>query len=1002
MAFVWDPEQGQWVETTEEEFAKLQDERTPEPGMSLEQQGQFNEQEQARLAQLKQAQGLEAKPFLSGNIGDIAADAALISGNALTGLVTDVGDLISYAGDVVNYGATAAFAPDKLDDVTMFDDTDNAWTQWRINTFEKNYRTEAAEAVGGVVRLASFLVPWGAPKVFGTAAKLGKGVGNFATFGKGERIAGAVTGAAKKALGFGLDDAAAAVKEADDVLAMADTGVSQLVKTLKNGSEGAKKAVGSLKEDWWLRAPLKELSSSIRKQGQLGNGLMDDIDRYVGGVRDALSIQLSGYKAMPTKIKLKTLGEAVAWDMFGTFSTAGEGSAGMDDTIADTIITNFGDLGAAGWLLSGSTTYVEDSALTKKLKGTFEGLVAGTALNVAFDTARIWRYSKNFRKASPEEQRQIIDAFSREANDIGITVSDLSGPRMANADNAGSGGAPDLYWLNSLGKVGDGLQAARQNLPPPMLPRNLRGGDLVPPNPLFNAQADPNQVIPASVGEMPPGAPGALPPGQVGGELAVNAPPPGVMDAEFTELAPDGAPQLPPGQQTWGEAGVQQEIGAPQPGMDFGQPIQPVRVDDIRPRPREPVVTPQTIYDSFQKDLRQSLMRLAGSQPQELLAPVMEQVTRMLPRTRTDALDYLKDIGRKFNDERILPLMDGLISDAVYQKGLAEGWIRWSPDGDILSQQRGAVDADEFDLMVKQGDSIEMANSNIDIAESFRAAQQEQPIDVDVAQSAKAAEQELDIYDQMAQDGLNREAVGANDQLVSYQKAQDERAMAAPDIPKSYRTDNEVLREFLGQDVPVPDIIPAETGKGYLVVDETGEVLGQARTQKGARDIQNKAVEARRNEMVRAARQVEEDGEFLSVRADDPLDLSSSVTGKIQFTDAQMRMVGGLDPELSKQLDEAWGEYTGGSGFFNPDGKKLKRTYELNQLQMNDLAKTIRQGVEEGTITGSRVKPLLNLADKLDTGVKLLSKEASTQKWAESIVEGSIRLLTDGKICELF
>ena len=105
---------------------------------------------------------------------------------------------------------------------------------------------------------------------------------------------------------------------------------------------------------------------------------------------------------------------------------------------------------------------------------------------------------------------------------------------------------------------------------------------------------------------------------------------------------------------------------------------------------------------------------------------------------------------------------------------------------------------------------------------------------------------------------------------------------------------------------------------------------------------------------------------------------------------------------LSKQLDEAWGEYTGGSGFFNPDGKKLKRTYELNQLQMNDLAKTIRQGVEEGTITGSRVKPLLNLADKLDTGVKLLSKEASTQKWAESIVEGSIRLLTDGKICELF
>ena len=1030
MAFTWDPEQGQWVDVDDAQFQQLQAERAPDSGLTMEQEGQFSEAEQARLSQLQQADpSLKGKPLLSGNPGDWAADAALIAGNAFTGLATDFGDLVSYVGDVAGYAVDSAMG-DESPDRTMFDDTDNPWTQWRINTFEKNYRTEAAQGVGDLVRLGSALLVPGMQGGMGRFATIpfrgGAKAANIVTGGKAGKFATAIGNRVEKLPG--VSDLLKLTKSDPAELALSDKGLADLVDTLRTGgSKGAKTAAASLQQDWWLRAPLKDLGSAVRKRGVLGNGVMDDIDRYASAVGDAVTTQFKAYKNMKGGVKIRTLGEAMGWDALASFNVAGEGNDGLDETFADAIVTNFGDFGGpdgnlAGWLLSNTTTYQEDVALTRKWKGVMEGMLMGSVLNVAFDTARIWRYSKNLQKSSPQEQMRILDAFSKEANDLGMTVADMQGPRLAGGANPGeafgpmgpaqgytanpwAGPAPQSDWLQSLSQVGADVTTARRNLPPPMLPAILRGGDLVPQDPRLNAAADPNQVIQANVGEVvpPPMQQGALPPGQPGGALALDTPPPGVTDAQFTDLAPEGAPQLPPGQQTWGEMGVQQEIASPQPGMDFGQPIQRARVEDITPRPPEPVVTPQTISNAFQSDLKRSLLRLAGSQPQEVLMPVMEEVTKLLPRSRSDAIDYLKNIGRRFNQERVLPLFDGLISDAVYQKGLGEGWIRMTPEGDIVGQMRGAVDNDEFSLLAKQGDAIEMANANVDISESYRIAQQEQPLEVDVNQSVKAAEQEMDVYDQMAQDALNRDAVGANDQLLSYRKGQEGRVMAAPDVPTSVRTDDEVLREYLGNnEIPVPDVVRMEKGRGYQVVDESGEVLGQARTQRAARELQERAVQARRQEMVRAARQIEMDGEYLSLRADDPLELSSRVTGSVKFTDAQMRMVGGLDPELARQMDEAWGGYTGGDAFFNTDGKKLKRSYEMNQVQMDALARTIRQGVEDGSIEGARVKPLLNLAEKLETNVKLLSAEASTQKWAETIAEGTIRLLTDGKICDLY
>jgi hypothetical protein len=1070
MAFTWDPEQGQWVDVDDAQFQQLQAERAPDSGLTMEQEGRFSEAEQARLSQLQQADpSLKGKPLLSGNPGDWAADAALIAGNAFTGLATDFGDLVSYVGDVAGYAVDSAMG-DESPDRTMFDDTDNPWTQWRINTFEKNYRTEAAQGVGDLVRLGSALLVPGMQGGMGRFATIpfrgGAKAANIVTGGKAGKFATAIGNRVEKLPG--VSDLLKLTKSDPAELALSDKGMADLVDTLRTGgSKGAKTAAASLQQDWWLRAPLKDLGSAVRKRGVLGNGVMDDIDRYASAVGDAVTTQFKAYKNMKGGVKIRTLGEAMGWDALASFNVAGEGNDGLDETFADAIVTNFGDFGGpdgnlAGWLLSNTTTYQEDVALTRKWKGVMEGMLLGSVLNVAFDTARIWRYSKNLQKASPQEQMRILDAFSKEANDIGMTVADMQGPRLANGANPGeaygqmgpaqgytanpwAGPAPQSDWLQNLSRVGADVTTARRNLPPPMLPANYTqyAGQIgpgpaspltspanltAPPSPVQNRLAEMEGLAsPVSINDDPlyqqwlserASSPEDFMPPATGDNP---------VQRQFQDQGPMPGPDETAQYKAWLEANamgneqMRPEVQAALKRLEDSQALATVpegqapgqmvpqqdiiraRVEDITPRPPEPVVSPQTMQGAFVQDLMRNMEGVLAQAPEGVFGPVMDEVTKMLPRSRSDAIDYLKSIGRRFNQERVLPLFDGLISDAVYQKGLGEGWIRMTPEGDIVGQMRGAVDNDEFSLLAKQGDAIEMANANVDISESYRIAQQEQPLEVDVNQSVKAAEQEMDVYDQMAQDALNRDAVGANDQLLSYRKGQEGRVMAAPDVPTSVRTDDEVLREYLGNnEIPVPDVVRMEKGRGYQVVDESGEVLGQARTQRAARELQERAVQARRQEMVRAARQIEMDGEYLSLRADDPLELSSRVTGSVKFTDAQMRMVGGLDPELARQMDEAWGGYTGGDAFFNTDGKKLKRSYEMNQVQMDALARTIRQGVEDGSIEGARVKPLLNLAEKLETNVKLLSAEASTQKWAETIAEGTIRLLTDGKICDLY
>ena len=164
-------ENGSWVQVEDEQFKQQQ---MAEPdinpyGTDVENQGIRDKQAQLQAEQkaiandagLQRLLGKGDRPVLSGNIGDIAADAALISGNALTGLATDVGDLISYVGDIGRAGVDLLDGGGFNEDNYLFNDSDNPWTAWRIATFEDNYRTQAAKSVGDFVRLGSSLIAGG-------------------------------------------------------------------------------------------------------------------------------------------------------------------------------------------------------------------------------------------------------------------------------------------------------------------------------------------------------------------------------------------------------------------------------------------------------------------------------------------------------------------------------------------------------------------------------------------------------------------------------------------------------------------------------------------------------------------------------------------------------------------------------------------------------------------------------------------------------------------------
>ena len=994
MAFIWDEEAGKWVQRTEDELTELRDEIEQPIAVGNDPLAdiQAQQQQQQQLGMLTPNKALEqtkAKPMFGG-IGETAADVALVTGNALAGLGTDVLDLVSYVGDLGRAGVDLIDGGGFNEDGYLFNDADNLWTQKRIELLEDNYNTEAAKTVSNVVRLGTSLLFGGGAVVKG--AKLAGGIGRLTKLNKIGAPVGAV--AAK----LGLDDVFKFANKVDD----GGEG-ARLMKALngkKDVSEGARKALKSAQMDDWLRRPLAAITRDAKAAGY--TGVADDLERYASAVKDSVGTVFG----LKYKNKLRTFGQMAAWDALATFNVMGEGNADMDETFADFISSNFGDLQGvpiAGWLMSNTTTLVEDDAITRKFKGVLDGLILGSVLSTGFDLMRVFRFSKNIRKATGKEQDALLRAFDSQSEELGGRIAELRG-------NLGLDAAESTYQNLDELTLKQGM-ARRVNEDFVAQDANLR---------FEQAGMDPNSPVQQALGQMPGeqgfarsdiGAPGPEAGfsddvryqqwlrENYGGELRelnpeVQAalsrmdqpqapgftPTPGVGPAVGDEAAfmswldanrpapvtpatatGDAIAPLTPQQAAANQAG---QMPPRPPGYEVGAIDGLDQTPPAPPRLPEPTYKPETIQRSMQGDLRQRIYQqieqAGGPQAKVLHNEVMGYISRILPRTRVDAYEYLVKMKRQFNQGQVLPLADSLLTDAIYTKGMDEGWIKWDPAGEVMISRSKSVDNDEMDLVARAGRAIEDADAI--------AAGPDLPPE---APGYKIQDDGAKVADD--------EAAVAQEQLDQYQSGESVDRMAYM---------QGMARRYLeSENAPLPAVQKA--AKGYEVVDETGEVIATARTKTLADKKAKEAQQARRAEMQRqlAERSQGDDFEMISSRQE-PL-LSDNVKGKVKLSDANLRDVGAFDEGLAKAIREDAAA-----------GGKVKRTYELTQRQMAELSEAITRGLDDGSIPSSSRTSMTSLRDKLDTQVKVLSKEASLERWATKSVDGVIELLATGKICK--
>ena len=166
-------------------------------------------------------------------------------------------------------------------------------------------------------------------------------------------------------------------------------------------------------------------------------------------------------------------------------------------------------------------------------------------------------------------------------------------------------------------------------------------------------------------------------------------------------------------------------------GLEAAQP-------SVRARANSPVFTPQQIRQAFYQDLYAS----GGENAEELT----RMVKRLMPEARTDKVQYLLDNPASFNGLGMENGVDSIWRNDLYNQGLMEGWAEVDPATmNIVLKRSVARELDQGQLLTRKAEALDEAvdvqqfdqaltETPVDVGESFRAAQQEQPLEIDQAQ----------------------------------------------------------------------------------------------------------------------------------------------------------------------------------------------------------------------------------------------------------------------------
>jgi len=930
-------------------------------------------------------QNAERRPLFAENpVGEVFNIAA----NAGTAIATDYLDLAAGLGDLASqsqeYLVGNGFNWDKV-----LDDSDNPWTKWRRQQFEA--KSQAGQLVSNVVRVGVSLLTL--PKVAAKGVTIPLQMAKRVPV-----IGGAASGALK-----GIDKVSDAYKGLTAVDGVEDTmtALQGLRRTVPNASKDAK-LLDSVTRNDWLFATYDDVGRAIQGGKTQLTGVADWFDNVK---RSTAALTQLGKASTPQKIK--TIGEALAWDAFVAFNVYGEGDAEMDETFSD-FLSSF-DNPIAQTIGSPLATMAEDNALTRKFKQMVEGIAMAAPINAAFDMYRVYRYSKNFKAGSDQVKAEMLKRLSGTSQEIGASIGQSLTTPLGPIGRLKTDELFDL--VNLQRQAADGTAGFAQQ------------------------QADLQQWMTNRMQAQQDAADAA--------QQGLTSPVPGMTQAAFDEaamraaggrtLAPGVDPQALPGNGVNTPQLPQAEGQIGQPGADpagllgagGGLPapvtpgMVPVTVRDLGgsvPRPPEPVVTPQTIRNGFAQDALRVMRQMDELTFVEGADGVFTQMSntikRLVPRTRRDALEYLQKFPPQLNEVGMPNGIDSIWTNFLYDRGLQEGWASIDPDTfQILFNRAKAAEFDRSSAVIRQAEALDQARQIdefntelVDVAESFKAAQQEQPIPIDAQQSARLAEMEQDPALRLAAE----EAAAAADKVDQLDAAEALRLSEAELLQVAGRTSDEtVVREMLGttlDTVQPPDVVRAQVGRGWEVYDQNGELIGTTTTQKAARKIAEQQLRKDREALLARARQMEADAtdEALNVQVGVPV-FDSDIVGKIKLTDAQISAVQGVLPRLDGLLDQAWMKRRGESAFFNINQLgPQQRTFELTQGDMKALGEGIQQVLQDaGDLKGSaKLRALRNLADKLDTQMKLLAPEARAQKFVDELTQETRAFMDNGKLCD--
>ena len=918
----------------------------------------------------------DPKPFIAQGPGQALGEVFKQTANAGAALVTDYGDLASYLGDTLVQTGNVVQGK-RFETENFMNDSDNPWTQWRLNSFEPETQLgmKARPFIRGAVALLTL------PKVALKGALL-----PLKALGKAPVIGGVAQKGVK-----GLTAADKAIKgigASDDVAR-----VTKSLEALK--APASARLIGGAAKTPWLYSTYDDVGRAIAA-GEPLTGVKAMMDNTRQSVKALTNLnKLSG------KQKIKTIGEALAWDAFVAFNMGGEGDLSYDEGLSNWLV----DSGMPWATAIGSplSTSADDAAIARKFKMTAEGTMFGGLLNGVFDMWRVSRFAAKFRAADVETKAAILNRFNGQAQDIGSGIGGLE-------LGAGGGqgirlGLTDLKQAEEAAEAFAKQQRVRANNQAADFREAQKGGSLATTNRGVDGGLLDENGLPLSQG------PGELvEPGQTAGELATTNP------GRNLDALPPGALPGEPGNPRVGQPAPER------PSLPGGEElVEPVNV--TVPPMVEPVITPQTIRSGFSE----SLIQKFRNQPIDLIENTngefvqLKDLTKsLMPTTRTGMLQYMLDNPPQINALGLEDGVDALWRNFLTDRGLQEGWATIDPDTMQVKWNRSvARDLDTTDLDLKQAETVDDAvayeqwqssrgrtsNNPPNDAVQQRLGEMDNPTPPPVQgpdplqgparpdESARLQEtlrrtdspnppndevqarlREMDL----AEGKIADEVVDAAADTAAYNASELRRIEEAASSPVT-DPDYQLVNEMLGQnldDIGEPEIIKATTGRGWEVYGADGELLGRTQTKRAANKLAEKQKRIDREAVVAKARQLSEDGGdqvINSTALDDGA--TDTVSGKIKLTDRQidyLRIMGvqGLE-----------------SG---------KKTFSMTSKQMTDIRNAL-EVIASDPGTTSRV--YRNMLDKFDTALKLMGPEVRANRTATRLLEDTESLVTKGEVC---